>query len=200
MEPTDATAWSDSEETLPGRFQLVVGLGNPGQRYARNRHNAGFMVLDQLARRLETRFEHREKWEAELARTPTMALLKPLTWMNRSGGAVAPYARYFHIPPSDILVVYDDVALPFGSLRLREKGSAGGHNGLQSILDHFSHASIPRLRIGIGDGKADSLTGHVLGDFTESEWRMVPEVFERAVDAILRAHQYGLPDAMNRYN
>lgn len=158
------------------------------------------MVLDRLAERLGTGFKQVASWKSEMAQADSLTLMKPLTWMNRSGDAVAPYARYHKIGVPEILVVYDDVALPVGKIRLRRTGSAGGHNGLQSILNHFHTREIPRLRIGVGNVNSPSLVGHVLGDFPAEDWKNLPEVFERAVDAILDAHQYGVEIAMNRYN
>lgn len=125
--------------------------------------------------------------------------MKPQTFMNRSGDAVVPWTRYHRFEPSEVLVVLDDVALPFGTLRLRKSGGSGGHNGLTSILTQFGTDQIPRLRFGIG-GSDDDLTPHVLGPFSESENEALPPALERAGDAIRHATSHGLESAMNLHN
>jgi len=180
-------------------FRLVVGLGNPGREYAETRHNVGFLVLDELARRAGIPFHREAKWNAETARPGDWLLMKPLTFMNLSGEAVAGCARYLRIEPQDVLVVLDDAALPLGGLRLRRSGSAGGHNGLSSVISHLGTDAIPRLRVGIGDG-GDSLHDHVLGRFRAEERPDLEATLQRAADAVTHAITRGFESAMNLYN
>jgi len=181
-------------------FRLIVGLGNPGRQYAGTRHNVGFLVLDELARR-DTRkaFHFEPKWNAETVSTENRLLMKPQTFMNRSGDSVAPYARYHRIEPHEVLVVLDDVALPFGDLRLRKSGSAGGHNGLSSIISQLGSEIVPRLRVGIG-GPPGPLTNHVLGRFSEPENQSLAPALHRAADAVSHLETQGFESAMNLYN
>lgn len=180
-------------------FRLVAGLGNPGSTYAGTRHNAGFLVLDELARRAEIRFQKDAKWNAEIAAGAGRFLMKPLTYMNLSGEVVGGFARYHRMEPSGILVVLDDAALPLGALRLRRSGSAGGQNGLRSVIAHLGTEEIPRLRFGIG-AASGSLHGHVLGKFSSEEWPAVRQAVDRAADAVEYANDHGLDAAMNFYN
>jgi len=131
------------------RIRLVAGLGNPGREYQRTRHNVGFMVLDRLAADAQLPWDYSEKWGAAWAKT-NVILIKPATYMNRSGQPLAAIANFYKIAASEILVVLDDFALPLGRLRLRAQGSSGGHNGLESVFEHFGTEEIARLRIGIG--------------------------------------------------
>jgi PTH1 family peptidyl-tRNA hydrolase len=179
----------------------VVGLGNPGREYQATRHNIGWMVLDLLAARFGKSFRVEKKWKAEAAELPGTLLLKPQTYMNLSGESVAPLARFFKLPLESILVVYDDMALPLGRLRLRAKGSAGGHNGLQSIINHFGTDAVPRLRLGIGGPANDpSWVGHVLSPFREEERPLVNQSVETAADAVAHIQTKGFTSAMNYYN
>jgi peptidyl-tRNA hydrolase, PTH1 family len=181
-------------------FRLIVGLGNPGRQYAGTRHNAGFLVADELARRSADAFRFEAKWDAEIALfSPKQVLMKPQTFMNLSGEAVANYARYYHIEPSEVLVIFDDVALPLGDLRLRKSGSAGGHNGLESVMTHFTTQGVPRLRVGIGAADR-SLHDHVLGRFTSEELPALEAAVKRAADAVEYASTRGIEPAMNIYN
>jgi len=183
---------------------VVVGLGNPGAQYAATRHNAGFMAVDELAERLH-RFSG---WKSEggLLRGRGRAgrfealLVKPQEYMNRSGiAARAVMAEGWN--PGRILVVYDDVYLPLGTLRLRSSGGPGGHNGLESVLEAAGTASVPRLRIGIGPAPASAdLKEYVLQPFTGDEREIVPRVIEAASQAAHDAVALGLTEAMNRWN
>ncbi len=185
-------------------MRLLVGLGNPGERYRRTRHNVGFMVLDALASRaagLEPR-EQREAWcvQASLAEQDVL-LVKPLTFMNRSGAAVAPLVDQTGSTPADVLAIVDDVALELGSLRLRERGSHGGHNGLRSLVDALGSEDFPRLRIGIRNGEPPAdLAGFVLSDFAPDEVLVVQEMVGQAADAVLCWLRDGTATAMTRYN
>ena len=180
-------------------FRLIVGLGNPGGEYAETRHNVGFMVLDRLAARAGAAFRAEKKWQAIVAPTGNGWLCKPQTYMNLSGESVSALGHFYKIEPSQVLVVLDDLALPLGRLRLREKGSAGGHNGLQSVITHLGTNEVPRLRIGIG-AAAGEATGHVLGRFSPDERPVLDEALNRAADAIEFAQSHDFPAAMNRYN
>lgn len=181
-------------------FRLIVGLGNPGRQYAGTRHNAGFLVVDELARRSSSgAFRFEAKWDAEVASANDQVLMKPQTFMNLSGEAVSNYARYYRIEPSQVLVILDDVALPLGDLRLRKSGSAGGHNGLESVMVHLSTEGVPRLRVGIGSA-GGTLHDHVLGRFAPDELPALEVAVKRAADAVEYASAKGLEPAMNIYN
>lgn len=180
-------------------FRLVVGLGNPGRQYAGTRHNAGFLVMDEMARRAAVAFRFEPKWDAEVAQCGGRMLMKPQTFMNLSGESVGNYARYYRLEPAELLVVLDDVALPFGDLRLRKSGSAGGHNGLESVLMHMATETVPRLRFGVG-AASGALHDHVLGKFTSEEQSALEPAIGRAADAVEHANGHGIEAAMNIYN
>jgi peptidyl-tRNA hydrolase, PTH1 family len=186
-------------------MKLIVGLGNPGRKYRDTRHNIGFAVADELARRSAVTFESAPA-EALLARARTLGpdgtlLLKPLTMMNASGFAVSEIARYFRVAVGDILVVADDVNLPLGRLRARPAGSAGGHNGLRSIIEQLGTAEFARLRVGVGRGDPRrDLADYVLGGFDADERPMATEVIDRAADAGALFAGEGIERVMNRFN
>ncbi|GAA5481228.1 aminoacyl-tRNA hydrolase [Haloferula sargassicola] len=182
-------------------FPLIVGLGNPGRQYENTRHNVGFMVLDRLAAEAGVGFESKPKWQAHLAKLPDGTLLvKPQTFMNLSGRSVRQIASFHKWAPDDLLVVYDDAALPLGRLRLREKGSAGGHNGIRSMIEHLGSESFPRLKVGIGAAGPGNMTGHVLGSFREEEREVLENTLASAVSAVQLARSQGFATAANRYN
>ena len=183
-------------------LRLVVGLGNPGREYAGTRHNVGFEVLDRLAarRRLEP-WAFKNDWQALWAREKSQYLfLKPQTFMNESGRAVGAAMRFYKLPAESVLVVYDDLALPVGRLRLRPEGSSGGQNGMRSIIEHLGASTVPRLRVGIGAARGRGMVGHVLGKFRPEEREDVAVAVERAADAVEHALAQGLEAAMNVYN
>lgn len=180
-------------------IRLVAGLGNPGREYQRTRHNVGFMVLDRLAADANLPWESSEKWGAAWVKTDII-LVKPATFMNRSGQPLSAIANFYKIAAEEILVVLDDFALPLGRLRLRAQGSSGGHNGLESVFEHFGTESIPRLRVGIGSAPAQAATDHVLGRFFEDEQPLVDATIRRAADAVKCAVDKGLIAAMNVFN
>lgn len=187
-------------------MRLVVGLGNPGPEYEATRHNAGFRVVDRLAARrgIELRREKRLFGRFGIGRVagaPT-ALLEPETWMNRSGRAVeAALAAHPLDPASDLLVVYDDLDLPFGRLRLRPSGGAGGHNGLSDIQECLGRSDFARLRFGIGRPPAGVETvAYVLAPFSEAEAAALGDRLDAACDAIELALAEGVARAMNRVN
>jgi peptidyl-tRNA hydrolase, PTH1 family len=165
-------------------MKLIVGLGNPGKEYEKTRHNAGFLVLDEIARRLSVEFSPKSALKGDVAeaKESKIVLLKPDTFMNRSGEAVKAVATKYRVQPADILVILDDADLGFGDIRFREGGSAAGHNGMKSILEHFPSADIKRVKVGIGrdpNGKME-LDAWVLGKWTREEAAELPEMIETA--------------------
>lgn len=183
---------------------LIVGLGNPGQRYARHRHNVGFQILDLLAARHRLHFD-RVQHQAQLA-SGTIAgqkvlLAKPQTFMNESGRSVAPLVRFYKLPLDEVLVVYDDLDLEQGTLRLRPEGSAGGQNGMKSIIAALGSQGFPRLRVGIGrpPGQMDA-AAYVLQEFSAAEEQEMAIVRQEAADAIEGWLREGLIPTMNRFN
>ena len=181
-------------------LKLVVGLGNPGRDYEGTRHNIGFAVLDEWAREKGEDFKMERKWEGELAKIGPLHALKPQTFMNLSGRSVATLARFYRWTPEQILVVYDDVALPLGTLRFRQKGSAGGHNGIKSIIACLGSDTFPRLKIGVGGDDQKTLVGHVLGQFAPNERDEVQNTLARAVRAVQLAASGGVTSAANEFN
>lgn len=185
-------------------MKLIAGLGNPGPEYVFSRHNAGWLVVDSLVSRLScgtakmqfssmawTAFHNGEK----------VLLLKPLTWMNLSGKALREAVDYFRLSWEDVLVIYDDVALPFGRLRMRRKGSAGGHKGMISVLAAAGTLEVSRLRIGVGavpDEKG--IISWVLGNFSREERASLPDLTDRAAEAALLWISLGPDEGMNRVN
>jgi PTH1 family peptidyl-tRNA hydrolase len=185
------------------QFALIVGLGNPGRKYARHRHNAGFLTIDRLARRHELPFA-RQKGKAKIAEGRIAGqraiLAKPQTYVNLSGESVAALARFFKIPPDRVLVVYDDLDLPLARLRLRPNGGSGGHKGLKSIAERLGTQAFPRLRIGIGRPARGDPTDYVLQDFTADEWMEVDPALDRAVEAVEHWLVHGIDATMNLFN
>lgn len=178
---------------------LVTGLGNPGARYARTRHNAGFRALDAL--RPEQPFHEEKRFDGAVSKIAGAWLLKPLSFMNLSGIPARTMADFYKIPAGCVLAVFDDASLPFGRLRLRPGGGPGAHNGMESLIVHFGTEAIPRLRIGIGQPPPPvSLHDHVLGAFTPDEEDALPSVFDRAAAAISCILKNGLAVAMNEFN
>lgn len=179
-----------------------MGLGNPGPEYEETRHNVGFDLVDRLARERGLKWEKEHKFRSKVAAEKGgVVFAKPLTFMNLSGNAVARLMRHHGLPPERLLVVYDDTALPPGGLRFRSSGSAGGHNGIKSIIEYLGTEAFPRLRLGIGQaGEGEALTDHVLGRFTEAERTEMEKVLEIAVDGVNCALSAGLDEAMNRFN
>lgn len=184
--------------------RLIVGLGNPGDQYRNTRHNVGFMVLDEVARRMSAGFQAEKRWNSQLARSGSTWLLKPQTFMNLSGDAVASVSHFYKLPAQETLVVYDDVDLPLGTLRLRPAGSAGGHNGMRSIIGRLGTDAFPRLKLGIaaeaGRPSGHKLSSHVLGSFTDDELPVLGEMIQRAADAVLYCLRSGMEAAMNAFN
>jgi PTH1 family peptidyl-tRNA hydrolase len=200
MEPSSSVRRS-LEEIVP---RLIIGLGNPGNAYQDTRHNIGFMVMDALAAQLGTSFQHEKRWESHVAKLPAGWLVKPQTYMNLSGRAANAIARFYKVPAEEMLVVFDDVDLPLGRVRLRPSGSAAGHNGLRSLIECLGTDAFPRLKVGIGSDSGrpagDRLVGHVLGAFAEAERAAVAQAVDRAASAVLAAMRGGLGAAMNLFN
>jgi PTH1 family peptidyl-tRNA hydrolase len=169
-------------------MRLIVGLGNPGKQYEFTRHNLGFMVLRSFAEKLGVKFRQSSHFSGELAGSQvngqTITLFLPTTYMNLSGRAVKQCIDYYKIDTAHILVISDDINLPFGKLRLREEGGSGGHNGLKSIDSYLGTSKYPRLRVGIGDRESGDLTDHVLGEFKQEEKEELPLVIQSGIDLL----------------
>ena len=184
-------------------LKLIVGLGNPGQEYADTRHNLGFKVTEELASRYRMKFRNDSKRKARVAKIHDIGegvlLVQPTTFMNLSGWAVRDVASYHNVAPPDMLIVVDDADLPLGRLRIRRSGSAGGHNGLKSVIEELGSVEFPRLRIGVGRQPGE-LKSHVLGRFDAEEKVQVDAAVKRAADAAELFAREGILAAMNRFN
>jgi len=186
------------------RLRLVVGLGNPGNSYEDTRHNAGFMVADQIAQDFNISL-NKTKFDAVFGRgfieDVDVLLVKPMAFMNRSGPPLQKLAHYFRIPGEDMLVIHDDIDLAFGRLKIKEKGGHGGHNGIRSIMDAFGGGDFVRLRIGVGRSEAEgNVTDHVLGRFSDAKAEMVARVIAVARDAAVTVLCEGMKVGMNAFN
>ena len=204
------------KEVRPGEKlvipQLIVGLGNPEPKYNQTRHNIGFAVVDNLANIWQIYLSENRKFKAEFGegrstKTEKIYLLKPLTYMNRSGQAIRAVVDWYKLPPSSVLIIYDDMDLPMGRLRLRLSGSAGGHNGMKSAIAHLGTQEFPRLRIGIGKPKnvtaesGDPKTiSHVLGKFSPTESKLMTQMLDLVVETVEISLKQGIEKAMNLYN
>jgi len=183
--------------------KLVVGLGNPGPRYTRSRHNAGFQCVERIASAygmsagtvMFKAYVTRGHMNGE-----RVVLARPLTFMNLSGLAVRPLVRWYHLPPADLLVVHDDLDLPLGKIRLREKGGAGGHKGMRSIIEALGSQQFARLRIGIGRPVRGEPQEYVLRDFTCAQAAVMEDTYQRAVAAVAFFVAEGISVAMNNAN
>jgi PTH1 family peptidyl-tRNA hydrolase len=181
-------------------IRLVVGLGNPGAEYNGTRHNVGFEVVDRLAAEWGLSWQQSKSWHALWAKGENAILVKPTSYMNRSGDPVQAVAHFYKVEPSEILVVLDDTALELGRLRLRPDGGTGGHNGLESVILQFGTEEIPRLRVGIGAPPREGAVDYVLGRFFEEERPLAGKAIARAADAVKCAIDNGLLSAMNQFN
>ena len=181
-------------------IRLIAGLGNPGPEYAATRHNIGFMAVDQLAAQFGSVWDRSAKWDALSTKCGAVLLVKPLSFMNRSGYPVFAVAQFYKIEPREILVVLDDFSLPLGRLRLRAGGGPGGHNGLESVIVQFGTEEIPRLRIGIGAAPREGSVDYVLGRFFDEERPIVRASIDRTVEALKCTIDNGLVSAMNTFN
>lgn len=184
---------------------LIVGLGNPGPEYARTRHNVGFRTADLLAEQAGVKLD-RARFRALVRQTELagqrVLLLEPQTFMNNSGEAIKAAADFYKIPPEKIIVIYDDISLPTGTLRIRRKGSAGGHNGIKSVIWHLNSDEFPRLKLGVGErtDPDEDLKDHVLGKFSKADLETMRKTMERAVEAIPLILNGNIDGAMSQYN
>jgi len=183
---------------------LIVGLGNPGREYRGNRHNVGFMVLDQLAKRLETSFS-RMRMNALMTAIrygdERLILIKPQTYMNLSGQAVSSFLRFYKLPREHTLVVYDDVDLPFEVIRMKPNGGDAGQKGVRSIIEKLGTQEFPRLRVGVGRPPGRTpVSAYVLNDFSSKERELLPLILDQAASAVLHYIDNGLEAAMTLYN
>ena len=198
-----ATIVSTANLAIP---DLIVGLGNPEPKYDRTRHNIGFEAVDSLAASWGLPWKENKRFQGLIAEGMSpygnkVRLLKPLTYMNRSGQSVRAVVDWYRIEPQSVLVIYDEMDLPVGKLRLRLSGSAGGHNGMKSIISHLGTKEFPRLRIGIGksDGRKETVS-HVLGKFAPEEQPIIKEALELSTHAVERSLKEGVEKAMSLYN
>ena len=187
-------------------LHVIVGLGNPGAEYAKTRHNAGFLLVDRLAKQWRADWKSERKFDALIARAADVGgggvlLCKPQTVMNASGESVAPTTDFYRVTPARCLVVVDDADLPVGEIRMRPGGSSGGHHGLESIEQHLGTREFPRLRIGIGRRTIErEIVGHVLGKFSQAEGEILELVMVRAADQAECWVRDGAQKAMNQFN
>lgn len=187
-----------------GFVKVIVGLGNPGKKYEPTKHNVGFWAVDQLSDRWNVPFQ-KEKWHSQVAegmvQGEKVILLKPLTYMNLSGEAVGAVVRFFQLEWEDLLVIYDDMDIPLGQLRLRQKGSAGGHNGIKSIIEHLGTKQFNRIKIGIDRPPARmSVVDHVLSPFSEDDHVLAADAAINAAKATESWLTDGFLIAMNKFN
>ncbi|KPV44649.1 aminoacyl-tRNA hydrolase [Alicyclobacillus ferrooxydans] len=187
-------------------MKVVVGLGNPGLKYHHTRHNVGFDVVDELAKRMGVSVT-KDQWQALSAETRVgqekVLLVKPQTYMNNSGESVRAIFQFYQeaLPEHDLIVIYDDMDFAVGNFRLRQQGSAGGHNGIKSIINHIQTSEFARVRIGIGRPAPEwTVIDHVLGSFSRTDRKLVDAVVERASDAVVFALENSFSLAMNRFN
>lgn len=184
---------------------LIVGLGNPGKEYERTRHNAGFRAVELLASKLGCKID-KSKFQGLYGQVnyggKKLMLLKPLTYMNLSGRSVLQLSAYFNIPPQRIIVMFDDISLEPGRLRIRADGSAGGHNGIKSIIQEVGSQAFPRVKIGVGakPNPEYDLADWVLSTFSAKEEKALAVALENAADAALAVIDHGVPEAANRFN
>lgn len=185
-------------------MKLIVGLGNPTEKYQKTRHNVGFEVIDTLVEKYNIPLDvikHKGMYGKGKMEGQTVILLKPMTFMNLSGESVSAVAKYYKIPPEDIIVIYDDINLDVGRLRIREKGSAGGHNGIKNIIAHLGTETFPRIRVGVGMKPPKmNLADYVLSHFSEDDQALMNQGYERACEALKLLLVDDIPQAMNQFN
>ena len=181
---------------------LIVGLGNPGKQYEQTRHNIGFDVIDYMANKYNIDV-NREKFKGicgeGFIENKKVILLKPLTYMNLSGESIRELANFYKLEDDEIIVVYDDISLDIGILRIREKGSAGGHNGIKSIIQNLGGDKFPRVKVGVGQPK-DNLVNHVLGKFSKEDREHIEKVIPVVSDAIVEIVKNDAKESMNKFN
>ena len=186
-------------------MKLIVGLGNPGRKYRNHRHNIGYISLDRIVRHLDIKVNKRKfnsRYTLYAYKDKQIIFVKPLTYMNLSGSAIKSFVTFFNISIfDDMFVIVDDVNLPFGKIRIRKQGSAGGHNGIQSIIDSFGTNRFIRLRVGIDKPSSDlSLKSYVLSSFTSEEKKALPTLLDQIKDACICWLEEGITTVMQRYN
>lgn len=185
-------------------MKLIVGLGNPGKKYERTRHNVGFMVIDAYCKKYGIKLTAKTKFKGELGQGTiggeTVLLLKPHTYMNLSGDAVRAVQQFYQINDKEILVIHDDLDLPTGKIRIRQKGSAGGHNGLKSIIQQTGSQEFHRLKIGIDKDPVIPTVDYVLGRFAKSEQAAIDEAILLSIDVIDDWVKHDIITVMNKYN
>ncbi len=182
-------------------MKLIVGLGNPGKKYRKTKHNIGFIALDSYAEVNGIKYKKSIKFTSEIAKLENSILLKPKTYMNNSGLAVVTVAKYYNISPENIVVISDDLNLPFGKLRLRQNGSAGGHNGIKSIINHLNSENFNRVRVGIGNNKDVIMKDFVLSNFTKYESQILDELtinLNKLIEDFIKEDRFEI--LMNKYN
>ena len=189
---------------LNKRIALIAGLGNPGEKYEKTRHNAGFLVIDRLSELFSIQL-NKSKFDLVYGRgtieNSSIIIAKPMAFMNRSGPPIRKLADYFGIKSEGILVIYDDIDLMFERIKLKEKGGHGGHNGIRSLVDAFGTNDFPRLRLGIGrPGSKTDVSGHVLGRFSVEEAEILTRMVEKAGQAVVSVINEGVTVAMNNFN
>ncbi|PKK94442.1 MAG: aminoacyl-tRNA hydrolase [Tenericutes bacterium HGW-Tenericutes-5] len=181
--------------------KLIVGLGNPGKKYANSKHNIGFIAIDKFAQIYKLKAKNSVKFNSEIFEFDDCVLAKPKTFMNNSGYAILKMVEYFNIDLEDVLIIYDDVALPFSKLRLRYKGGSGGHNGIKSILTHLGSENFNRLRIGIDKSDNKEMKDYVLSDFSKTEMKILDDVMIDVVNLMTDfINGVRFEEIMNKYN
>lgn len=184
---------------------LVVGLGNPGMEYEKTRHNAGFMAIDRLASDIGAQFnknKHKALFGEGNINGKRVLLAKPMTYMNNSGEAVLPLSSFYKIPVGNIIIMFDDISLDVGKIRIRRKGSAGGHKGIKDIIEVFGTEEIMRIKIGVGEriDKSSDLKNHVLGKISKEDLEEFDKATDMAVSAVKEIIGRGIDSAMNKYS
>ncbi len=182
-------------------MKLIIGLGNPGKKYEKTRHNVGFLAVDSYVKRNNGNYKVESNMNAVSVKLNNAIFIKPQTFMNLSGESVIKYINYYKIDVSDILVIYDDISIPFNHVRIRESGSAGGHNGIKSIIQHTKTQDFKRVRIGVDNNTNMNLADYVLGDFSKVEQNGLEDIFydiNNLIDDFIKEERFDL--IMNRYN
>ena len=184
-------------------MKLIVGLGNPGLEYSKTRHNAGFLLIDRVADKLNVQLDKnkcRSQYGIYRRGNDRIILAKPQTYMNLSGEAVSSLMHFYQIGPENLIVIHDDLDLPVGKLRLRRQGSSGGQKGMGNIIDHLGTSRIDRIRIGISNDKNIDTKDYVLGRFSKEETKIMDETLDRAADAVIYALDHDFDEVMSKYN
>jgi len=202
--------WADKLSALFGRKEeiipmyLIVGLGNPGKQYDMTRHNIGFHTIDYIADKYGaklTKLKFKAVYGEATISGEKVYLVKPQTYMNLSGDSVGEMAQFYKIPPENIIVINDDISLDIGRIRVRPKGSAGGHNGIKSIIAHLGTQEFPRVKVGVGEKPARmDLADYVLGHFSKEEQATMDDAVKEAADAVCEIVNVGIAQAMNDHN